>query len=182
MEAGRIAHVGTYEQLIAAGVDLAGFVAAETDSTPRATAAEDDELDDVITATPVISGDSSILLQRSEDAIDDRELVPVPSSIQKPAQEDSMIVRAVSSPSVQYERQVEARAELLKQGKLMTREFRVEGAVQSNTLMTYLRVNSTAGVPKSWTHLVTSACAKRTGVASQVFERMHNTLSLRVKT
>jgi hypothetical protein len=29
---------------------------------------------------------------------------------------------------------------------------------------------------------VTSACARRTGVASQAFERMHNTLSHRVKT
>jgi hypothetical protein len=29
---------------------------------------------------------------------------------------------------------------------------------------------------------VTSACARRTGAASQAFERMHNTLSHRVKT
>jgi hypothetical protein len=29
---------------------------------------------------------------------------------------------------------------------------------------------------------VTSACARRTGVASQAFERMHNTLSHRSKT
>jgi ATP-binding cassette, subfamily C (CFTR/MRP), member 5 len=113
MQGGTIAHQGTFEQLLAAGVDLAGFV----------TTAEDE-------ATPVIP-----------------TLHPLPtqSSLSVKAPTELKMADAAPHTPIVKRRSAQSRADLITAGKLMTREFRVEGSVKKNTLSTYLEVRPVWG-------------------------------------
>ena len=145
MDGGRVAHMGSYAELIAAGVDISGFITADNsgaDSTVLPPVRVEETGGAATTNSPVdespldtssnpIAGNSisSGLLRDGPSEIDTGALVPTSDQVTRS-----------TSQAIRYRRSANARSELSRLGKLTTREFRVEGSVHKSTLMIYLEV------------------------------------------
>jgi ABC-type nitrate/sulfonate/bicarbonate transport system ATPase subunit len=135
MQGGMIAHQGSYDQLIAAGVDLAGFVTATEDETTP------------VVLPPTLPHSGGCQSTAGGETLPNQPLVSV-ALPKAPALIDS----APHTPIVK-KRSAQSRADLVSAGRLITKEFRVEGSVRKNTLSTYLSVSDASGLVRVGVHL-----------------------------
>ena len=143
MEDGRITHVGSLDELTAAGVDVSGFVTAAVDDeegTPAsalpATVASLLPQPSIESKAIAESDSASLVKAVDSNEIATQSLVPVIA-----ASTAAATPREGPPTATKYAKRSQSRDDLTRAGKLMTTEFRVEGAVKKGTLTTYLDVS-----------------------------------------
>lgn len=138
MDGGRIVHVGTFQELQAAGVDFTGFVSGGPEPVAAGSVGGSS---DTITSQSTPADGSGIVQQVTAVPEDKRVLLSDAATIATDALVPAAVVSSpVVVPPVKYKRQ--PHADLARAGKLITNEYRVFGSVSKSTLMTYLHVRN----------------------------------------